>query len=51
VALPLPEPNEFMTDSFSKPVFGAPVPLPPAKLRVRPLNRDRFRMLNIDVEI
>ena len=34
----------------SKPVFGIPAPAAPAKPRVRPLNRNQFRMLNLDVE-
>jgi transposase len=34
----------------SKPVFGSPAPAAPPKPRVRPLNRNQFRMLNLDVE-
>jgi len=39
-----------MSDADCKPRFGSPAPAAPARPRVRPLNRDQFQMLNVDIE-
>ena len=47
-----PAPDVFlsMAESDSKPSFGNPVPPAAPKPRLRPVNRDQFRMLNVDIE-